>query len=142
VDELKELSLTGEGDAIRVTATVVWKGVRSRVAIDLAEIRLKHRHLGFRLRRPRVLGGVPVPMAALEAILRRAGGDLLSVFGGRGIVVADLRRWLPPELTLTVLTVQATDRSLHVWFGPGSLRDVPGHGRPALPAAGTPGSSV
>jgi hypothetical protein len=49
-------------------------------------------------------------------------------------VVADLRDWLPEELTLEILTVQATWRSLHVWFGPGSLSSLPGKGPLLLPA--------
>jgi hypothetical protein len=50
-------------------------------------------------------------------------------------VVADLREWLPEELRLEVLTVQGTRRSLHVWFGSGSLANLPQKGPRLLPAA-------
>lgn len=114
--------------------TVVWKGVPARVGLEIAEIRLRHRHLGFRMRRLRALGGVPVPRSAVELALKAFDSPLLSVFSGQGIVVVDLRQWLPEELTLEVLTVQGTPRSLHLWFGAGVLRDLPGKGPRLLPA--------
>jgi len=137
VDRIDDLALAGAGDALDVSATVRWKGVKSRVAIELAEIRLRHRHLGFRMRKLRVYGGVPVPRAAVEAILDGIDSELITVYRGQGIVVVDLRRWLPSELDLKIVTVQATEGALHVWFGAGGLRDLPGRRRPALTAGET-----
>ena len=114
--------------------TVLWKGVPARVGLELAEIRLRHRHIGFRMRRLRALGGVPVPRSTFELALKAFDSPLLKVFSGQGIVVADLREWLPEELTLEVLTVQGTSRSLHIWFGSGCLRELPGKGPALLPA--------
>jgi hypothetical protein len=88
------------------------------------------------MRKLRVYGGLPVPRAAVEAILEGIDNDLITVFRGQGIVVVDLRRWLPSELDLKIVTVQATEGSLHLWFGAGGLRDLPGHARPALAAGG------
>ncbi len=138
VKQVEGLALAAAGDALNVSVTIRWKGVRSRVALELAEIRLRHRHLGFRMRRLRVYGGLPVPRAAVEAILESIDNELIKVFRGQGIVVIDLRRWLPPELDLKIVTVQATGSSLHLWFGAGGLRDLPGRGRPALAAGGPP----
>jgi hypothetical protein len=132
--DLRDLTLRGEGDAIAAEVTVVWKGVPVLVGIELAEIRLRHRHIGFRMRRLRALGGVPVPRSAVELALQAFDSPLLNVFSGQGIVVVDLRQWLPVELVLEVLTVQGTSRSLHVWFGSGSLRNLPGKGPALLPA--------
>jgi hypothetical protein len=137
VDRIEDLALAAAGDAVNVSATMRWKGVRSRVAVELAELRLRHRHLGFRMRRLRVYGGVPVPRAAVEAILDSIDSDLITVFRGQGIVVIDLRRWLPRELDLSIVTVQATESSLHLWFGAGGLSDLPGRRRPALKAGRT-----
>lgn len=136
-DRLNALAMEGRDDALRVVATVFWKGLSSRVAIDLAEIRLKHRFLGFRMRHPKVLGGVPVPRSAIEMILRSSDIDVLTVYGD-GILVVDLRKWLPPELDLRVLTIQATERTAHVWFGAGGLRDLPARRSKALPADTSP----
>ncbi len=133
-DKVSDMALEGWDDALRVLATVTWKGLSSRVAIDLAEIRLKRRFLGLRMRRPRALGGVPVPRAAVEAAIKAADAEGVTVFRGEGIVVVDLRKWLPPEVDLSVLTVQATQRSLHIWFGPGGLKDVPHRPTATLPA--------
>ena len=133
-EDLRDLSLRGEGDALAAEVTILWKGIPARVGIELADIRLRHRHIGFRMRRPRALGGIPVPRSAIELSLRAFDNPLLSVFSGHGIVVVDLRQWLPEDLMLEVLTVQGTSRSLHIWFGSGSLRELPGKGSLRLPA--------
>jgi hypothetical protein len=132
--DLRDLSLNGEGDALAAEVTVLWKGVPARVGIELAEIRLRHRHIGFRMRRLRALGGVPVPRSAVELALKAFDSPLLKVFPGQGIVVVDLREWLPDELVFEILTVQGTSRSLHIWFGSGSLANLPGKGPRLLPA--------
>jgi hypothetical protein len=105
-----------------------------RFALDVGEIRLKYRRLGFRLRRIKAAGAVRIPRRAVEAILRQLQIELLTVIPGQGIVIVDLSAWIPPDVTLSVIAVQATSRSLHVWLGPGELMDVPGSGRPALPS--------
>jgi len=133
-DELGDLRLKGRGDALAVEVMVVWRGVPARVGLEVEEVRLRHRHLGFRMRRLRALGGVPVPRSAVELALKAFDSPLLKVFFGQGIVVFDLRQWLPEELRLEVLTVQATARSLHVWFGPGALSNLPQKGSRLLPA--------
>jgi len=133
-ERLDDVSLRGAGDAVAAEVTVSWKGVPARVGMEIAEIRLRHRHIGFRMRRLRALGGIPVPRAAVELGLRSMENHLLSVFSGQGIVVVDLREWLPTELDLRVLTVQGTARSLHLWFGPGGLSDLPQRGPRQLPA--------
>jgi len=138
VEHLDGLALAAAGDALEVSVTIKWKGVRSRIALELAELRVRHRHFGFRMRKLRVYGGLPVPRAAVEAILDSIDNDLITVFRGQGIVVVDLRRWLPAELDLKIVTVQATESSLHLWFGAGGLRDLPGRGRPALAGGGAP----
>lgn len=124
---------------MEASATAMWKGLETRVAVDLAELRLRHRRLGLRLRRPRVLGGVRLPVRAVEAMVESAQLDVVTVIRGQGIVILDLSRWMPPELTLTVITAQATGGQLHLWFGPGALDGLPGGERRALPAsAGEP----
>lgn len=133
-DRVSELTLEGRGDTVRVMAAVVWKGLTSRVSLDLTEIRLKRRLLGFRVGRLRVLGGLPIPRRAVEAAIRAVNPGGVTVFGGDGIVVVDLRRGLPAELDLEVLTVQASARALHVWLGAGGLTDLPAPKRAALPA--------
>ncbi len=109
------------------------------MAVDLTEIRLKQRFLGLRMRHPKVLGGMPVPRSVLELILKAADIEALTVFGD-GILVLDLRKWLPRELDLRILTIQATEQSAHVWFGAGGLQDLPAKRRQALPAQTSPPS--
>ena len=131
---LRDLSLRGAGDAVAAEMTVVWKGVPARVGLELAEIRLRRRHLGFRMRKLRALSAIPVPRAAVEFGLNALESPLVKVFSGQGIVVIDLRRWLPEELVLEVLTVQGMARTLHVWFGPGRLSELPNRAPSRLPA--------
>ena len=133
-EELRDLSLRGVGDALAAEVTVVWKGIPARIGLEVAEIRLRHRHIGFRMRKIRVLGGVRVPKTAVTLALQALDKPMLRVFPGDGIVVADLMEWLPEELRFEVLTVQGTRRSLHVWFGSGSLSNLPGKGPQLLPA--------
>jgi hypothetical protein len=123
-DQVRKVNLRGAGDNLRLSASLVWKGRSIRVALELTEIRLRHRRLGFRVRKLRVLGGVPVPRTAVGAILRRLRLQLVTAVGGRGIVIVDLSRWIPPTVTLTVLTVQLTEKRVHLWLGPGELQDV------------------
>lgn len=122
---LRGISLTGAGDALEIKTSVVWKGATSLVLIQLAEIRLRHRHLGFRIRKVRVLGGLPLPRAVVEALLGSIKSDLVTVVRGQGIVVVDLGRWLPEEASMTIITVQATRLRMHVWLGPGHLDSLP-----------------
>jgi hypothetical protein len=133
-DMLRNLRLRGAGDALEAEVTVLWKGMAAKVGLELAEIRLRHRHIGFRMRHVRALGGLPVPLATVELGLKALDSSLVKVFSGDGIVVIDLRRWLPPEVEVNVVTVQATHRSLHIWFGPGRLSDLPGRNPDRLPA--------
>jgi len=132
-ESIRELSLSGEGDLVRLRVLAQWRGIRTRVVVEVGELRLRHRLLGFRIRKVRMLGGVPVPRPAIEAILRSLRTDLVKVMGGQRIVILDLHQWLPPEISLSVLTVQVSDRSLHLWLGAGDLWDVPRGQHPALP---------
>jgi hypothetical protein len=125
VDMLREVRLEGAHDALRLHATLMWRGRPARVGLDLAEVRLRHRHLGFRLRRIRALGGLPVPRRVVAAILSQLHLELVRVIPRQGIVVVNLGRWIPREVNLQVLTVQCTDRYLHLWLGSGELRDLP-----------------
>ncbi len=135
VEQVYSLLLHGGGDSVRVLATLQWKGMRARVGFELAEVRLRYRFLGFRIRRVRAFSRVPVPLAAIEALAKRFSPEIVRVIDGEGIVVADLRQWIPKELALSILTVQATDRHLHIWFGSGELSDLPAAAAaPALPA--------
>ncbi len=138
-EHVLDLQLEGHGDVVRVVAKVLWKRLVARVSLELFEFRVRHRHLGFRMRRLRVLGGVPIPRGAVESILEGVDADILTVVRGQGIVILDLRRWLPSELELCLLTVQATEACLHLWIGPGGLHRLPGRRAPALESGAVAG---
>jgi len=133
VDTVERIELLAAGDALEVRAWLRWKGMASQVSIRLAELRLRSRLLGLRLRRLRVLGGMPVPMGVVEAIVGRIEDDAVTVFPGTGIIVLDLGRWLPAGLSMEIITVQSVGRELHVWLGRGRLESLPQPAPRALP---------
>lgn len=126
VEMISDISIGGWADVLELNATVHWKNVSSRVRLEIREIRLKSRRVGFRLGKLKVLWGLRVPRRLIESVLERLGQERLRVLPGMGIVVVDLREYVPPELDLRLLTLQVTGRSLHLWMGPGVLRDIPG----------------
>lgn len=134
IEQLETLKLSGSGDTLHVAAWVTWKGIRVRVDCDIAEIRLKNRHLGFRLRRLSAAGAVRAPLRMVERLLESLDNPLVSVVRGQGIVIVDLRQWLAPELHLSLLTLQVVGSSIHLWIGPGDLVDLPRAKQQALPA--------
>ena len=135
---LEDLGLSGSGDRLRVEGVIPWLGARTRIVAELGELRLRSRRLGLRVLRVTALAGVPIPRWIVLSVLQRRYPDLITVLPGSGIVVVDLRRWLPAELALRILTVQVTDHFLHLWVGPGSLHDLPGDRERALPAETAP----
>ncbi len=136
---VSDVRLAGGGDRVLVTATVRWSGLASRAEAELTELRLKRRHLGMRVGRLALLGGgVRVPRSVVLKRLEAAFEGAVAVFADDGIVVVDLRRWLPPELELAVIAVQVVGRGLELWLGPGALKALPGHRRAALPAGADP----
>ncbi len=132
IEHVASVHLDGGGDSIEAVAVLQWKGIRTRVAVTVGEIRLKRRFLGFRIRRVKVFGGIRIPRTIVESVLGAFGGGLISVMPGSKIVVVDLRRWIPAEADVSIVTVQATSHSLHFWFAPGSLARIPQQVR-ALP---------
>jgi len=140
VEAVSDVVIGGRADVLEIGATIHWKGMSSRIQIELKEFRLRARRLGLRLGRIRLLRGVRVPRSLVEKLLTKYGRGKVRVFQGRGIVVVDLRKQLPPELELRLLSLQVTGRELHLWLGPGSLMDLPRHGKESgkLPAESPP----
>jgi len=125
INMVSDVHLSGWADVVLLEATLHWKGLSTRVRIEIREIRLRFRRLGFRLGKMKILGGMRIPRSAIESIVEKAGGEFVRVFRGAGIVVVDLRDKIPPELELRLLTIQVSQRKLEIWLGPGLLHDIP-----------------
>ncbi|MCK5377878.1 MAG: hypothetical protein KAJ78_00685 [Acidobacteria bacterium] len=125
VEALSNLELDGRDDRLSVVVQVHWKGVSIRVQVELTEIRIRHRRLGFRLGRLRSLGGLPIPKIAVLRTLQGTVPELVTILPGSDIVVVDLRRWIPPEVSLRIVAVQVVGDGLHVWLASGSVLEIP-----------------
>lgn len=141
VEHLSDLVLDGRDDRLSMGIRVHWKGVSMRAWVELKEIRLRHRRLGFRLGRIKALGGIPIPKIAVLRTLQSAVPDLVSILPGSDIVVVDLRQWIPSEVSLRVVAIQVISESLHVWLASGWVTDIPQPPKQQL-AAGTPKKSL
>ncbi len=137
-ESIRDLRLGGAGDVLEVEGVASVAGARVRVRVELAELRLRRGLCGGRVRAVRALGGVRVPRRPLLSAVERALGAHGVVFAADGIVVLDVRRWLPSELRLTVVAVQLVGRTLELWLGAGALTRLPSGGRPSLPADTSP----
>lgn len=137
-ESVRDLRLGGAGDVLEAEGVVSVAGARVRARVELAELRVGRGFCGGRVRAVRALGGVRVPRRLLLWAVERALGAHGAVFASDGIVVLDLRRWLPSELRLTVVAVQLVGRTVELWLGAGALMRLPSGGRPPLPADGSP----
>lgn len=134
VEALSNLDLQGRDDKLSLVLQVHWKSVSMRVRVELREIRLRHRRLGFRLGHLRALGGIPVPKIAVLRTLHELMPELVTVLPGSDVVVVDLRTWIPPEANLRIVAVQVVGEGLHVWLASGSVTDIPPPRNQQLPA--------
>ncbi|RLE27030.1 MAG: hypothetical protein DRJ65_04005 [Acidobacteria bacterium] len=125
VDALSSPDLEGQDDRVGLVLRVHWKSISMKVRVDLKEIRLRHRRLGFRLGRLRALGGLPIPKIAVLRTLQEILPDQVTVLPGSDVVVVDLRTWIPPEVCLRVVAVQVVGEGLHVWLASGSVSEIP-----------------
>ena len=141
IELVSDLKLDGRDDRLSLGLRVHWKGVSIRAWVELQEIRLRHRRLGFRLGRLRALGGLPVPKIAVLRTLQNAVPELVTVVKGTDIVVVDLRNWIPPEVSLRVVAIQVVNEGLHVWLASGSVNDFPQPQHEQLPP-GNPEKSL
>jgi hypothetical protein len=133
-EAVREVALSGDGDVLRAEVVVRWRGLKTRAIVEIGEVRLRYRLLGFRVRKVRVLGGLPIPRFGVEAILRSVVAGPRTVVPGNGIVIVDLGPWIPPEVVATVVSVQVTRGFVHVWLGSGCLWRLPAGEARALPA--------
>ena len=124
IDALSDLELYGQDDRLGLILLVHWKAVSIKVRVELREIRIRHRRLGFRLGRVRAFGALPVPKIAVLRTLQGAVPELVTVLPGSDIVVVDLRRWIPAEVSVRIVAVQVVGDGLHVWLASGSVMEI------------------
>lgn len=140
VEALSSPDLDGRDDRLSLALKVRWKSISVKVLVELREIRLRHRRLGFRLGRLRVLGGVPIPRTAVLRTIHGMLPDLMTILPGSDVVVIDLRTWIPPEVCLRIIAVQVVGQGLHVWLASGSVSNIPPMEHQQLAAGGAENS--
>lgn len=141
VDALSNPELDGRDDRVSLVLRVHWKSISARVRVELKEIRIRHRRLGFRLGHFRALGGLPVPKIAVLRTLQEFMPDKVTILPGTDVVVVDLRTWIPPEVDLRIVAVQVVGEGLHVWLASGSVTEIPAPQSRQLPS-GDPKKSL
>ncbi len=124
VAAVREVRLAGEGPVLEVTVRVAWQGLPAQLVATITELRLHRRFLGCRVVSLRGPLGVPLPLAAVAAVLGRAVPGYLRLDPSDRILLVDLRAWLPPALDLGVRAATVTGRVLEVRLAPGTLSSL------------------
>ncbi len=125
VEALRWLHLSGRGDRLRVVARLAHGRLAAYVAVEVSEVRLLARRLGFRLEGVWIGPGVRLPRTVVWRALGRAAEHGVRVLPRERIVIVDLGPWWPEGLDLVVRGVAVEDGRLLVRLGGGALSDPP-----------------
>lgn len=119
------LQMGGAGDVVRIDVELTLKGFPARAAVELEEIRLYRGFLGCKVRSLRGPMNVPLPLSLAAWLISRAGQPDIRLDTEDGILLADLRRHLPPILDVHLASVQVSGRELRLSMGAGRLYAPP-----------------
>lgn len=128
--------ISGHGDELHARLVLSLKGLPARVAVRLAEVRLRRRFLGCRILAVHGPAGIPVPLALLGPAIARFGPSFVHFDASDGVLVVDLRAQVPPGVDCQVSGVRCRGRQLEVELAPGSW--TPSTSDVLLPAGDTP----
>lgn len=122
VQALKRLGLKGfpDGDLL-LQVGFAWKGVPGTVAVRLRNAKVMHGFFGCQLVGVEGPLGVPLPVASAASLLKRVLPGKVQYDSTDGVLLLDLREWLPAGLALAVRRIHCGSESLELVFGPGSF---------------------
>ncbi len=121
VEEVEEFLLEPENGRLGLTIRVK-KGITFRFRSHLKALRFKDGFLGFTIADASIFGVLPIPNWVIQRIVDRALRDRAIFYPEDRVLVIDLRRLLPPELSLEVSEVVCELGELKLLFGPGQYR--------------------
>lgn len=123
-DAVREIAVTGTGERLEIGVSLAIKGLPTRVAARVDEVRLYRRFLGLRVAALRGPLGVPVPLSLVAFVLRRFAPGLATLDADDGILLVDLRRWLPEGIQVEIRSVRCQGRMLEIELASGSVAPV------------------
>jgi len=123
-EAVRGVRVAGEGERLEFVVTIAIKGLPAKVAARVDEIRVYRRFLGLRIASLRGPLGVPVPLGLVAMALRRFGPDFVTLDTDDGILLVDLRRWLPDGVQIEIRGVRCLGRTLEIELASGSVAPV------------------
>jgi hypothetical protein len=127
---VRELHLSGAGEALQVTGTALWRGLPLRFALRLEELRLHRRFFGCHVESARGPLGAPLPVGFLGGLAQKYGEGLVHFGSDDHILLVDLRRFIPAGIELRIEGVSCLGRWLQISLAPGSLAAMPASSPP------------
>lgn len=122
---VRRLQVGGAGEVVRVEVELTVKGLPARVAAELEEIRLYRGFFGCRISSLRGPMNVPLPLSLVAWLIARSGQHDVRLDTEDGILLADLRKRIPPILDFHLSGVQILGRELRLTLAEGSVSMPP-----------------
>lgn len=125
VDGLDWLGLSGAEDGVRLDLRIRSHRVPIELGLELEEVQIYDRRLGFRVGKVTTFAGLPLPWALVETGLRRLERDEIAIDVDARIVIVDLRGWLPSGLDVSVRRLVVSGDLVLLQLGPGRMERLP-----------------
>ncbi|NWG00544.1 MAG: hypothetical protein HXY19_06340 [Thermoanaerobaculaceae bacterium] len=121
VEQLQGVRIAGAGPTLVITLRLAWQGLPAQLVVTATDLRVYRRFLGCRIESLRGPLGVPVPLSMAAALLRRFAQDRVRLDPKDGVLLVDLRPYLPEGVHVGVAAATVTGRVLELELAPGSL---------------------
>ena len=121
VAQLREVRIGGAGATLEVRVRAAWQGLPAQLVAAVSDLQLHRRFLGCRVVSLHGPLGIPVPISLVAAAVRRFGREVASLDPVDGILLVDLRRYIPGEVQLGIRSAIVSGRVLEIELSPGSL---------------------
>ncbi|MFI5143294.1 MAG: hypothetical protein ACHQQS_04835 [Thermoanaerobaculales bacterium] len=121
---VRRVLVEGDHGALDLHVTAAWRGLPAQLSARISELRLHRRCFGCRVASLHGPLGLPLPLTIVAGLVRRLDHDLIHFDAEDGILLVDLRRYLPEGLEVRVDDVQCRGRWLEVSLAGGSVAAV------------------
>ena len=121
VPEIRQILVEPENGRLGLTVRVK-KGIRVLFKSHLESLRFKDGFLGFAIVDLTVFGFVPIPNWVIRKVVERQPEGRAFFYPEERILVINLARFLPPELSVHVREVVCENGEMRFLFGPCAYR--------------------